>query len=231
MPREASIGVAYVPFKTFITALDTLNQGLPDVLDRSVFKNQSGSTQAMLMSTFRALGGIDDEGNTQPILRRLVNPNERKAALKEIVEENYRDVLSLGTNATQKQFDDAFYAYGVSGETHKKAKSFFLQVAEMLGIPLSPHIAQSKASSSGTRSAAPRKPRKNRKRDIPRDEDSKDEIKDDRGDSGRNSRLPDVVRAWIDRMPAEGQEWPRADFEKWLSMFKGSIELLYGIED
>jgi hypothetical protein len=44
-------------------------------------------------------------------------------------------------------------------------------------------------------------------------------------------RLPDVIQGWIDRMPAEGETWNRLDYEKWLKMFSGSIEVLYKIED
>lgn len=147
MAREATVEIPYVSFKTFLTALDTLRQGVPDPLDRSVFRNQSGSAQAMLLAAFRGLGAIDEDGHPQPILARLVNPDERKVALREAMDETYPEALALDPAASQKQFDDCFYAYGVKGETHKKAKSFFLQAAHMVGIQLSPHIAGPRAAS------------------------------------------------------------------------------------
>lgn len=172
MARDTTVEIAYAPFKTFLTALDTLRQGIPDPLDRSVFRNQSGSTQAMLISSMRALGAIDADGHKQPVLDRLVNPDERRTALKEVLEDKYRDVINLGLSASQKQFDDCFYEYGVRGDTHKKAKSFFLQAAQMAGIPLSPHVAgprgaatEGESNGTPTAAAAPRRRRARSKKD------------------------------------------------------------------
>lgn len=149
MPRVAAVGVAYVPFKTFLRALDTLRQGVPKRVDASVFRDQSFSTQAMIVSSLRAIDAIDVEGRPRPLLRRLVNPPRREAALKDVLEKKYKGALELGPAASEKQLDECFARYGVNGDTRKKAKSFFLQAAAMVGIRPSPHI----------RGAAPRKRR------------------------------------------------------------------------
>lgn len=150
MARETTVTIAYVPFKTLETALDTLRQGIPDPVDKSVFQNQSFSTQNMLISSFKALGALDDGGHPQPILKRLVDPATRKAALKEVIEDKYRSILDLGLAATEKQVEDKLRERGVGGETLNKAKAFFLRAAAAAGIPLSPHIRGARVTATET---------------------------------------------------------------------------------
>jgi len=49
----------YLPFKTFLSSLDTLSQGVPPKLDRSCWKNQSGVNQGLIMSAYRFFGLVD----------------------------------------------------------------------------------------------------------------------------------------------------------------------------
>lgn len=163
MAREASAEVAYAPFSSFNTALDTLAQhGLPDKLDRTAFNNQSGSTQAVLMSSLKAIGAINEEREVQPLLRRLVDKTQRKEALNEIAQANYASIIALGPAATMKQFDDAFTELGVQGATRRKAQAFFLKLADEVGLKLSTYITGAKNSSSSN--AQPKAPRKKRAR-------------------------------------------------------------------
>lgn len=157
MARDASAAVPYAPWTTFNTALDTLQEnGLPDKLDRSVFKKQSGGTQAVLMASLKAAGGINEDNLVQPILHRMVDPAQRKAAFKDLLDERYKEVLALGPTATQAQFDQVFRDYGLSGATHRKAKAFFLKAAEEVGIKLSKYISVGTSTSSPGKPATPR---------------------------------------------------------------------------
>ncbi len=174
MAREAEVKIAYVPFKTFLTALDTLRQGIPDPLDRSVFRGQSGSTQSMLISSLKALGCVDDADHPQPVLARLVDGGQRKSALEEVLRDKYQGVLGLGLTATQQQFDNAFREYGVSGDTHKKAKSFFLQAAHMVGLKLSPYVGGARVA-GGENTSPPRAPRRRKRTSGPASPGSPDQ--------------------------------------------------------
>lgn len=161
MAREASAEVAYAPWSTFNTALDTLRaHGLPEYLDRSVFHTQSGGTQAVLMATFKAIGALDENNKVQPLMHRLVDPAQRKAALREIADSRYSEVLGLGPAATPQQFDQVFRDYGLSGATHRKAKAFFLKLAEELGIKLSSYIMRGTTSGNGSPPIPTRKVRR-----------------------------------------------------------------------
>lgn len=232
MARDVSAEVAYAPYSTFITALDTLNQhGLPDRIDRSIFSTQSGATQAVLMASLKALGAINESNDTQPILRRLVDQNQRKAALKEIVDNKYKAVLDLGPSATQKQFDDVFFAYGVKGATHRKAEAFFLKVADVVGIKLSPYISGAARSSSGSGEST--RPKVTRRKGARRKRGSGGPTEEEQAPlqeyHAKFAQLHASLEHWIAEVPAQGEEWKREDFDSWLSIFTSMVERLYKI--
>ena len=50
----------YLPFKTFLNSLDTFSQGLPSILDRTIWRSQAGLTQGLIMNTYHFLGLVDE---------------------------------------------------------------------------------------------------------------------------------------------------------------------------
>jgi hypothetical protein len=79
----------YIPFKTFITAIDTLKPGIPPEIDRTVWPTFSGGLQSQTLGAFKFLGLIEEDGIVKPILNSLVNANddERKEILGQIINE------------------------------------------------------------------------------------------------------------------------------------------------
>jgi hypothetical protein len=138
MEQEARRNFApYVAFKTFLTALEVLAQGLPNQLDRSVWPTLSGGIQSQMLSAFRFLRLIDEKGTVQPILRALVEEQERRPAnLATILEAQYPKIVALAReNASPKQFEDAMGELSGQG-TLKKAITFFVPAAKYAGIPI-----------------------------------------------------------------------------------------------
>lgn len=141
--------VPYVPFKTFFTALDTLERGIPNQLDRSVWPSYSGAIQGQLLAAFRFLGLMDEDHRPTAALRELAADGERRPALRRLLEKHYQRVVALDlTRTSPRQLEEAMREYGVSGATHKKAVSFFLQAAQYAGLPLSV-LLKAKTRSSG----------------------------------------------------------------------------------
>lgn len=149
----------YVPYATFISALDGLRQhGIPrsGIIDKSIWDTQSGTVRAQLILAFKFLGLIDDQrhvaGGLEPLV--LAAPEERKKLLRAIVEEKYKTILSLDlTTISQGQLDEAFRKLGVSGSTLQRAIRFFVKACVELGIPIA------KRFSERTRASGPRKKR------------------------------------------------------------------------
>jgi hypothetical protein len=153
--------VAYVAFKTFLTALESLEHGVPEVIDRSVWPNSSGATISQLLLAFRFLGLVTADNVPTADLDKLVNDKEhRKATLRRVLERSYPNLIKRDlTKMTLQSFKTAMHDYGVEGETYKKAVSFFLQAARYSELPLSPYILkQTRAVSTKKRRTAPTKP-------------------------------------------------------------------------
>jgi hypothetical protein len=149
--------VPYVPFKTFVAALDTLEAGLPNQLDRSVWPSYSGAIQGQLLGAFRFLGLMDESNCPTPALGELVSKRgARRELLRGLIERHYRTLVALDlTRTSPRQLDEAMRQYGLSGATHKKALSFFLQAAQFAGLPLSVLLrAKTRTAAFGHKRAA-----------------------------------------------------------------------------
>ena len=146
----------YVPFKTFLAALETLERGIPNQLDRSVWPSYSGAIQGQLLGAFRYLGLMDDDYSPTAAVRELAaNRDARRPLLRTLIEKRYQRLIALDLNRTSpRQLEEAMRDYGLSGATHKKAISFFLQAARYAGIPMSPLLkAKTRTAGFGHRRA------------------------------------------------------------------------------
>ncbi len=151
--------VAYVPFKTFLSAIEHLEQGVPPLIDRTVWPNYSGAIQSQLLGAFRFFGLIGDAGEPTETLNKLVNEQaSRKDVLRHLLEKHYPGLMKLNlAKASPGSFNSAIQQYDISGATLGKASSFFLQAARYAGLPLSPYIRkQSRRASTKRRKRNPR---------------------------------------------------------------------------
>jgi hypothetical protein len=129
----------YVPFRTFLAALESLERACPSQLDRSLWPSYSGAIQGQLLGAFRFLSLIDEANCPTPELRELLAKRDsRRALLRRLIEKHYAPLVALGLERTSpRQLDDAVRRFGYTGVTHQKAASFFLQAARYSGLPLS----------------------------------------------------------------------------------------------
>ncbi|MDP8981909.1 MAG: DUF5343 domain-containing protein [Acidobacteriota bacterium] len=124
---------------------------VPDRIDSSVWPSFSGGMRSYLLASFKFLKLIDDAGKPTSDLVRLVgNPAERKVLLRTIIQDAYGLTLDL-TKASPRQLEEAFAEYRISGATHTKALTFFLQAARFCEIPLSSLLGRKIRSSRTTR--------------------------------------------------------------------------------
>ncbi len=161
-PRAAA---AYMPWGTFTNALDALakNNHLPNRIDRTVFPGQSGGVQSQLISGFKFLGLIAEDGRPTGLLQVAVTDEAaRKSALRKLFEEKYADLLALNLQKTtpQQLGEQMTASYNVSGDTREKSIRFFLAGVKYLGIPASPFLSREAKAANGT--ATPRRRRRQR---------------------------------------------------------------------
>jgi len=158
MANESNVLTApYIAFSTFTTALSNLKaHGLPTRLDRSVFTSFAGAVQGQVLSAFKFMGLIDQQGNVQNDLSLLVQADDdgRKPILKALLPKRYKEVFAIDlTKASPLQVSEEIKRYNVTGATHARAVRFFLKAAQYAGLPMSNRL------SSKTRSGGPHKKR------------------------------------------------------------------------
>ncbi len=147
----------HLAFTTFLGGLETLDQGLPQKLDRTAWPSQSGTNQAQLLRALRFFHLTDGDDQVQRSLDELIVAKaDRKGHLRTLLEAAYPKLVSLGgANATQQQLQDAVGEFGIDGATRRKAMTFYLQAADYAEIPVSTHWpAIKKRGTSGAKKRA-----------------------------------------------------------------------------
>ena len=147
----------YLSFQTFWTFItDLALKPLPPQIDRSLMQSKSGSDQANLTAAMKTFGFIKDDLTVDKPLQLLHDADEeaRKVILADLVRLFYVAPLKVSeNNGTPKQLDDAFKdAYALdSGETRRKAVTFFLHAAATAGITLSPNFPKTRPGTNSAR--------------------------------------------------------------------------------
>lgn len=148
MAEESKRSAAYLPWATFLSALDQLAQGIPSRIDRSVFPGIAWNVQTQLFAGMKFLGLLIGDDQPTPLLNDLVSgtEEERKTKLKKVIQDSYAELIAIDlTKATRAHFTEKLgELYSVTGDTRVKAARFFVSAAGYTGIPLSSFIAPSK---------------------------------------------------------------------------------------
>jgi hypothetical protein len=134
----------YVPYRTFQTFLEYMQDGIPARIDRSVWGSRfSGSSGTQLMTALKSLQLVDANGHPEPVLEQLVfaEGERRRALLRGLLEDYYKPVFRLDlARATRNQFHEAFRSFGAREGVLTKCEAFFIQAALAAGIQLSQYI-------------------------------------------------------------------------------------------
>lgn len=157
----------YVPYRTFQTFLEFLQNGIPARIDRSVWGSRfSGSSGAQLMTALKSLQLIDEDGRPQLVLEELVfaEGERRRGLLRGMLQDFYTPVFELDlSRATRKQFHDAFRSFGAREGVLTKCEAFFIRAARDAGVQLSQYIVSGRhmgrrRATTATRTRAPQQP-------------------------------------------------------------------------
>jgi hypothetical protein len=143
----------YLPFKTFMSSLDSLEQGLPKRLDRTVWRSQSGIVQGQIMMALRFFGLLTDTDEPTAALHRLVEaPDRRKEHISALLLHSYHDILEADlTKMSPRMLEELMGQYNVSGDTRRKAVAFFLRAAKYVELPMHPLLMAQIRETSGKR--------------------------------------------------------------------------------
>lgn len=216
----------YISFRTLLHLIERMaDDGTPPRIDRTFLSGSEGS-KTQVLAALRSLKFIDTDGNVTTLLAEIVkNPSSRAPTIKQLLETFYPEPVQLGSiNATQGQLEDAFRAYGIKGDTMRKAVAFYLRAAEFSGVPVSPNFKTpsiQRADGTPTRKTAP-------KRTAPTARRSAVETEDD----GVN--LPQIhpgLVAVLADLPTHGRSWTSEAKTRWMLVFETMIDYAIPITD
>lgn len=146
-----------IAYKTVTNFLESFQDSeVPTHIDRSVLpSSMSGGNQAYLVSALKFLGLISNTGVTDEKFHRLVkgNKDERAAVWQEILQKSYSFLFTdLDIERTTTTIVSArFKEQGISGDSIRKAITFFLFAAKDAGLKVSPHIKPQQTRSKSTK--------------------------------------------------------------------------------
>jgi|SRR5579872_2252140 len=139
-----TIPAAYCSFKTFLSVVDSLGQGVPKRIDRTMWRSYSGVVQSQIMMALRFFNLVDDEDRPTQALHRLVDAphDKRPEQIGALLRYAYNDIVEHDlTKTTPKMLDEMMENYHVNGDTKRKAVSFFLQAARFADLPMHPLLS------------------------------------------------------------------------------------------
>lgn len=152
----------YLPFKTFLGFVEGLaEKPLPPQIDRSVMAGKSGTDQANLFAAMKFFDLIDDANAVQPGLMSFAAADQeaRKKVLTSLLRERYPNQFEVSDqHGTEKLLLDSFEEdFGFTGDTRRKAMTFFLHAARWAGMTLSAHFPTTRMGSGRTAASKPRR--------------------------------------------------------------------------
>ena len=202
----------YLSIKTFHRFLESLKP-IPSRIDRSIMTGISGTVQAQLIATLTYLRLVDSSGKPEDRLVKLIEASDelnRRNIKTVIVESAYPYLFGEFdlAKATYKQLQEKFEEQGTSGDTSRKAISFFLSLAREAGMKLSPHFKKKYKLRGAVR------PKKAEPNAIP-EHDARNE---------KNTDF-DVLRLELmkEKFPVFDPSWPDEVKTQWFKSFNALI--------
>src|SRR4051812_33625573 len=138
-PTTAAPGMPYMSWGSFENLLERFaKDGAPPRIDRSVVAGSEGQ-KTQTLNGLRWLELIDEDGSPTATFDRIIKAADRPAELGKLLREKYAVQITLGEQkASQRQLDESFQP--LTGETARKAASFYLKAAKYAGLPTSPYF-------------------------------------------------------------------------------------------
>ena len=177
-----------------------------------------------LLSANRYLGITDDAGNvTDPrLLTRLGNPQERPAALKELVDEAYADLIQQTDleTATIKTIDLYFQYQRVKPSISSKAARYFVWIAQEAGYKLAEEVKPTLVRRS---TAPPRQSGNKRDTPVPNEVTPDDEDQQETDVPEIDEYEEELLRILLDKLK-ESDEMPSTEIIREIKSLIASVK-------
>ncbi len=214
----------YLPYRTFRTFVDSLRQGVPSRIDRSVMPSFSGATQSALIKGLYFLNLISDTGvPTQTLVQLVMSEGAaQQQILQDVLQRAYTFLYGSPDfdirQASFNQFEERFRLAGVSGDTVRKCSTFFIGAATDAGLEVSRYIASTKRKPRLT--SQKRGPRRNSKENAagPNGTSANDATSSRDADQDATGTLT-WAQMLLSKFPSFDPTWPDEVKAKWFDAF------------
>lgn len=218
--QTKAIPPPYFAFKTLTNMLVKMEEhGPPTRIDRTFLPEMSGAGQTQFIAGLKSLRLIDDDGVVQQRLIDLVDrPDERPALIGQTLRERFPEAVALGEkgNTTTGELQDAFKAYGVHGDTARKAISFYLAAAKYAAdIPLSPSWKTPSVRTGGG----------TRKRGRPPSGAERNGATPDAQARDIPSGIHPALAGLLGDIPKRGQTWTQEEHDNFMAAFEPLLKI------
>lgn len=156
----------YFSGTTFFNFVEAHRRTQPTRIDRSIMGNVAGGDQAKILRALRFFDLTRESGTPTPTFEALkeLEGEELQAAWSRLLRNAYPYLFSDFNleKATQGEIEERFREQGIKGDTVRKAVTFFITMARLAGLKLSPYFKATRQR--GTRATRPtrRAPRPSR---------------------------------------------------------------------
>lgn len=156
---------------TFYNFADAHRRTLPNRIDKSIMSNVAGGDRQKIINSLRFMNMVTGpQDKPSAAFERLRDAGDDPEALQAAWAQNVREAypvvfqkLDLSI-ATQGEIDEAFRTvYTISGDTIRKATTFFLTLCRQAGIPLSSYVKKPRPG-GGARPGRPARSRPQREK-------------------------------------------------------------------
>jgi hypothetical protein len=230
--ESASLQVPYISFRTLLNLLERLEPEPPPKIDKSVLSYLSGGYATQTLAGLKALGLINDDGVPTDLLVSLVTvPAMRRQLMSDVWHSAFSAVFRAiqPEKATAGQLDDTFAtAYGVTGETKRKAVSFFVHGAQYGEIPLSTLITSKVKGIGGTTSRTAGSARRNvRRRGVKVAGNQNSAVASSMAAPQPPVLIHPMLAGSIQWLYENGPNWTDTQARVWSENFVSSVRLVY----
>jgi hypothetical protein len=200
--------------------------GVPPKIDRSILGGAEGY-KTLVLAGLKWLGLIQADGQVTQRLDTLIRePARRQELVAELFHEKYAKQIQLGeSNASQRDLEASFEP--LTGDTARKAVSFYLKGARFAELPLSSYFITPrtrKPSAGGSTKA-----RKGVKKPKPRNEDEGQQA------GLKVDGVHPALAGLLNDLPRHGKGWTdeeRTQFKTvWDAMLDYAIPVITSHED
>jgi hypothetical protein len=147
--REKENIPPYFSAVTFSNFIEAHRRTQPTRFDRSIMSNVAGGDQAKILKALRFFGLSNEEDRPTEAFQELesLDADHMQGAWAELLRQAYPFLFSGFDleKATHSQLEERFREQGIQGDTVRKAVGFFIGMARLAGVSLSPYFRAMRA--------------------------------------------------------------------------------------